>query len=73
MCKLGFMKEQTIDQLEAVAHQIAGLDVQRDELIARRDQLIRKAKGEGATWDELQRSSGITSPTSVARALKRGA
>ena len=67
------MKEQTIEQLETVAHQINELDEQRDELIANRDHLIRKAKEEGATWDELQRSSGISSPTSVARALKRGA
>lgn len=66
------MKECTIEQLEYIANQITGLDVQRDKLIADRDQLMRKAKSEGATWNELQRSSGISSPTSVARALRRG-
>ena len=62
----------TIKQIRAVAKKIASTDARRDTLVTERDDLMRAAKAQGATWDELQEAAGMASPTAVARALKRG-
>lgn len=63
----------TIKQIRAVAKKIATTDARRDALVIQRDELMRAAKAQGATWDELQSAAGLASPTAVSRALKRGA
>ena len=59
-------------QIRAVAKKIAAVDARREVLVAERDELMRAAKSQGATWDELQDAAGMASPTAVSRALKRG-
>lgn len=62
----------TMKQIRALAKRIATSEAKTEALISERDELMRAAKAQGATWDELQSASGLASPTSVARALKRG-
>lgn len=62
----------TIRNIRATARKIARTDERREELVAERDNLMRLAKQQGATWAELEDASGMHSPTAVARALKRG-
>lgn len=62
----------TMKQIRGVARKIAATDAKRETLVSQRDDLMREAKAQGATWDELQEAAGMASPTAVARALKRG-
>ena len=62
----------TMKQIRSLARRIATLDTKRDALMSERDTLMRQAKEQGATWDELQDAAGMNSPTAVSRALKRG-
>ncbi len=63
----------TIKQIRSIAKKIAATDAKREELVRGRDQLMRAAKAQGASWDELQEAAGMSSPTAVSRSLKRGA
>ncbi|GAA4175899.1 hypothetical protein [Gryllotalpicola koreensis] len=66
-------KVVTLKQIRSLAKKIALVDSRRESLMSERDELMRRAKGEGATWDELQDAAGMNSPTAVSRALKRKA
>ena len=61
-------KTDTLKQLRSVTRRLD----KAQELRAERDNLMRLAKSEGATWAELQDAAGMNSPTAVAQALKRG-
>lgn len=62
----------TMRQIRALARKIATTDARREALVTERDTLMRQAKQQGATWEELQDAAGMASPTAVSRALKRG-
>lgn len=62
---------EALKQIRSKARQIATVDAKRASLVAERDELMREAKAQGATWDELEAAAGMASPTAVSRALKR--
>lgn len=59
-------------RLRAIARKIARTDAARAALVVERDEAMRHAKAEGASWAALQEASGMHSPTAVARSLRRG-
>ena len=67
----GMAKADALREVAKVAKKIAAADRRRAALVAERDDLMRHAKSAGATWEELQVSAGMSSPTAVARSLKR--
>lgn len=65
-------KDATMKRLRATTRKISAIDARRESLVSERDALIRLAKQQGATWNELQAAAGMNSPTAVALALRRG-
>lgn len=59
-------------KIRSEALKLARIDARLAALRRERDNLMRLAKEQGATWAELEDASGMHSPTAVARALKRG-
>lgn len=47
--------------LREVSRELARLDIEREALRVRRDEMIRELRGRGATWVSLQEDTGLTS------------
>lgn len=59
----------TLEDLEAVRDELAGLDDRRRRLVGRRDVIVQELRAAGVTWPALEAASGASRPA----LLKRGA
>lgn len=62
--------DRALAQLRKTAKKLEQLDADRIAAMRERDEALRAAKEERATWAELQEASGL-SPATITKALKR--
>jgi hypothetical protein len=62
--------DDTLTNLRTLARKLAKADEARARLLRQRDDAIRQAFADGATWKAVEAASGLT-PRGVALAVKR--
>ena len=64
------MGDDVRDRLAQAAAALAATDAQRTEQQAQRDALLREAREQGVSWEDMERLSGLSRPA-VWKALRR--